>query len=218
MKMLILAVLLFSSTAFATPGGEGNNSGCNGVGNANSPCSTTDSGNSHVENTNISTSRSGAYSRSVSSGGDAFSNSTSTGGEASSNSTSTGGNATGGNVTITNNTPSKVRQEVEYRGRLKNTPDVGAPALATGGDEVCMGSTSAGVAGPGFGISAGGTWTDENCNMRRNAALLYNMGHTQTANMLICADEKIAAAFAASGEFACPVKPTPVAADRDLYR
>ncbi len=35
------AVMAFSASAMATPGGEGENVGCNGVGNPNSPCETT---------------------------------------------------------------------------------------------------------------------------------------------------------------------------------
>lgn len=34
----LIAALAFAVTAHATSGGEGNNTGCNGVGNANSPC------------------------------------------------------------------------------------------------------------------------------------------------------------------------------------
>ena len=47
MKSLILTVLasmVLAGTALATPGGEGNNQGCNGNGNPNSPCGTTNEG------------------------------------------------------------------------------------------------------------------------------------------------------------------------------
>ena len=36
--ILAAALMLAVSSAHATPGGEGNNTGCNGVGNPNSPC------------------------------------------------------------------------------------------------------------------------------------------------------------------------------------
>lgn len=108
---------------------------------------------------------------------------------------------------------------LSIEGGHKNTPQVTAPALSTGGNEVCMGSTSVGGSAPGVGVSFGSTWVDENCNMRRNAAMLHNMGHTKTANILLCSDTKIAAAFEASGEFKCP--PAPPSApinNSDLYR
>lgn len=39
MKLAIAAALLVATgSAFATKGGEGNNTGCNGQGNPNSPC------------------------------------------------------------------------------------------------------------------------------------------------------------------------------------
>lgn len=44
-KMFVLvAMLALSGVAFADGGGEGNNTGCNGVGNPNSPCDTSGSG------------------------------------------------------------------------------------------------------------------------------------------------------------------------------
>ena len=35
---LIVSLSLIATSAFATSGGEGNNTGCNGQGNENSPC------------------------------------------------------------------------------------------------------------------------------------------------------------------------------------
>jgi hypothetical protein len=40
-------------------------------------------------------------------------------------------------------------------------PAVVAPSLTTTLSETCMGSTSMGIAGAGFGISFGSTWKDE---------------------------------------------------------
>jgi hypothetical protein len=60
-SILLSAALCFSSVAFATPGGEGNNTNCNGVGNPNSPCVPSvkppDNGsvNSSNKNTNTNT-------------------------------------------------------------------------------------------------------------------------------------------------------------------
>jgi hypothetical protein len=44
-RTFLAALVMFASfAAMATPGGEGNNTGCNGVGNANSPCTGTGNG------------------------------------------------------------------------------------------------------------------------------------------------------------------------------
>ena len=91
-----------------------------------------------------------------------------------------------------------------------------------------VGSTSGGASGPGFGVSLGSTWTDEDCERRKNAAILFNMGHAATARHLLCSNPAIAAAFAASGEFQCAAAVQPTAgnaapaqvsaANSDLYR
>lgn len=52
---------------------------------------------------------------------------------------------------------------------LKTVPDVVAPGLVTTMTETCMGSTSAGVAWLGFGITGGTTWVDEGCRDRLDA-------------------------------------------------
>ena len=43
--VLMVAMLALSGAAFASTGGEGNNVGCNGVGNVNSPCVSNGGGN-----------------------------------------------------------------------------------------------------------------------------------------------------------------------------
>lgn len=77
-----------------------------------------------------------------------------------------------------------------------------APAL-TSGDDTCMGSSSVGGQGVGFGFSVGSTWTDENCIRLKNARLLYNMGRAATAQMLMCQDEAVRAAAKATGDPMC---------------
>ena len=63
-----------------------------------------------------------------------------------------------------------------------------------------MGSTTMGGAGPGFGVSFGTTWTDNNCKMLKNARELHNMGMRAAALTLLCrGDEAIREALEVTG-------------------
>jgi hypothetical protein len=85
---------------------------------------------------------------------------------------------------------------------IKNVPAVVAPAL-TSSNDTCMGSTSIGGAGVGFGISIGSSWTDDNCVMLKNSRELYNMGMKGAAMARMCMDEKNKEALELTG-FVCP--------------
>ena len=77
-----------------------------------------------------------------------------------------------------------------------------AAPLAVGADS-CMGSTSAGGQGVGFGLSLGTTWHDDNCERRHDAVTLHNLGQSGAALALMCQDEKVARAMLDAGH-ACP--------------
>lgn len=99
------------------------------------------------------------------------------------------------NITTTNN-GSDLR---------KSVPGVIAPSLTTTLSETCMGSTSMGVAGAGFGVSFGSTWKDDACVRRLDSRELRSFGAGLAPNDAIlfhfaakermCADPKIRAAF-----------------------
>ena len=84
-------------------------------------------------------------------------------------------------------------------------PAVVAPSLTTTLSETCMGSTSMGVAGAGFGISFGSTWKDDACVRRLDSRELRSFGSGLAPNDAIlfhfaakermCADPKIRQAF-----------------------
>lgn len=95
------------------------------------------------------------------------------------------------NIQFNTTAPTNTKQTVEYEGtyKLKNVPNVGAPPLTTSND-TCMGSTTAGVAVAGFGISFGSTWTDANCVMLKNGREMWNMGMRAAAIARMCMDEK----------------------------
>ena len=81
----------------------------------------------------------------------------------------------------------------------RNTPSVSPPGLAAAGIESCLGSTSGGISGSGFGISVGGSYTDKPCNLRLYARTLYAMGHRVAATQILCNDPDVAQALAVEG-------------------
>ena len=74
-------------------------------------------------------------------------------------------------------------------------PNVYAPGLAAAGAEVCLGSVSAGGAGAGFGVSIGGTYVDQECQLRLNARTLATLGYTVAAREEMCIDSGVRAAM-----------------------
>ena len=89
------------------------------------------------------------------------------------------------------------RNVVDYAGeyKLKNVPNVNAPALTTTMTETCMGSTSAGGAVAGFGLSFGTTWRDSACVRRLDARELNSLGYRLGAKELMCDSENVRAAL-----------------------
>lgn len=116
--------------------------------------------------------------------------------------------ANGGNQdshqSITFNSPAESRQLIEYSGTqtIKNVPSVAGPPLTTSND-TCMGSTSGGINGPGFGLSIGSTWADGNCKLLKNSRELWNMGMKAAAMALMCTDSANREALELTG-FECP--------------
>lgn len=230
-KHLVVALVssLFLSIAYAGQGGEGNNTGCNGVGNPNSPCGGNTGGGNGGNGGNGGSGGTGGTggtgigvgvglgigvgtaqaSSSVKSEIDVKnSNNVFTvaeGGKASSSSYSGVVGSGNSNVKVTvegDKVPEK--QEIHYSGTytVKNVPNVGAAAL-TSSNDTCMGSSSGGAAGPGFGLSIGTTWTDNNCKMLKNSRELWNMGMKAAALALMCNDSDNRAALEVTG-YVCP--------------
>ena len=78
-------------------------------------------------------------------------------------------------------------------------PNVNAPNLATTLTETCMGSTSAGAAGAGFGFSFGTTWRDSACIRRLDARQLSAFGDVATGREIMCDSELVREAAARAG-------------------
>lgn len=78
-------------------------------------------------------------------------------------------------------------QKVSGTQTIKNVPGVYAPAL-TSSNDTCMGSSSFGAAGAGFGLTIGTTWTDANCIMLKNSREMFNMGMQDASFARLCMD------------------------------
>ena len=98
-----------------------------------------------------------------------------------------------------------MRNSNSYRDRYQ-APGVGAPGLAAGGIDACLGSASGGVSGPGFGLSFGSTYPEKDCNLRQYSRTLQGLGHKAAATQMLCYNGEVADALAASG-YACRVGP-----------
>ena len=80
----------------------------------------------------------------------------------------------------------------------RNTASAYSPALVAS-SETCVQSQSAGAQGPAFGISLGFSHTNEGCEMRRNAGMLFALGNKGAAIELLCQDDDIRAALLSAG-------------------
>ena len=85
---------------------------------------------------------------------------------------------------------------------VKNVPNVSGPNLITSND-TCMGSSSGGVSGPGFGVSLGSTWTDEQCKRLKMSRELWNKGMKAASLAMDCMDPAAKTALELTGT-KCP--------------
>lgn len=89
-----------------------------------------------------------------------------------------------------------------YINHERNVASAYAPNIVSSND-TCMGSISAGGQGASFGISLGSTYTDNDCILRKDARLLYNMGLKETAIHLLCSKDSLRDALVSSN-IGCP--------------
>jgi hypothetical protein len=125
------------------------------------------------------------------------------GGTSSSSTGGSVGNVTNGSATSGNSQTINITSPSETTQTVKNVPSMFSGAL-TSSNDTCMGSTTMGGAGPGFGVSFGTTWTDNNCKMLKNARELHNYGMKAAALALLCkGDESVREALEVTG-YTCP--------------
>ena len=107
------------------------------------------------------------------------------GGSAKSNANS-GGNVQ--NVTVTDS------GQTQYSGKyeVKNVPSVFTGNVYP--TAPCMGSSTVGGAGVGFGFSVGTSWTDDECGIRETSRSFSGLGLKEDAVKVLCTSKYAAAA------------------------
>lgn len=101
----------------------------------------------------------------------------------------------GANAFLQNN----ISSNVQGTDMSSMVPTTIAPNLATTLTETCMGSTSAGASGAGFGFSFGTTWRDSACVRRLDARQLSAFGDISTAREMMCDSELVREAAVRAG-------------------
>lgn len=87
-------------------------------------------------------------------------------------------------------------------------PGIGAPGIAVS-IGTCLGSSSGGISGPGFGIAFGGSQEDKACQARQDAIVFAQLGRRDIALIrMVCGNPESAAAAAAAGA-PCPLAAQP---------
>ena len=106
----------------------------------------------------------------------------------------------GGANSNTSNTNVTVEgDKVTYEAQKRDPVSTAYSAPLTTSNGTCMGSTSAGAQGVGFGVSFGSTWTDTSCDLRYDAEALRAAGLHGAARERLCQKPEIAKAMEAAG-------------------
>lgn len=88
---------------------------------------------------------------------------------------------------------------MEYSGKyeVKNVPSVFSGNVYP--TSPCMGSSSVGGAGVGFGFSVGTSWTDDECGIRETSRSFNGLGLKDDAIKVLCTSKYAAAAPSCAG-------------------
>ena len=106
-------------------------------------------------------------------------------------------------------TRSDTDSTVTTNGNMNTTitqppPSAISPQFSTGNNnDLCTIGVAGAVQTQILGISAGGTFTEENCQRLKNAKVLYDMGMKVAAVSVMCQDEKVFDAMMHAGT-PCP--------------
>jgi hypothetical protein len=180
-----------ASIAGASAGASATNTGGNSH-NANSLSNT--GGNS--QNNNSATNTGGNSQNSNNSFGGTV-NSTSTPTANGGTSQNSFGNTGNTSLGVTVDTPVTVSNQFNTTHNMAKIPiqqAYAAPLSASNG--TCMGSSSGGAQGMGFGVSLATTWHDTGCDRRYNAQMLNQLGARDAALALMCQEPQVRAAMA----------------------
>jgi len=105
-------------------------------------------------------------------------------------------------------TISTTTQTVTTNGEMTTTvkqppPSAISPQISTGSGDLCTVGVAGAVQTQILGISAGTTFTEENCVRLKNSKALYDMGMKVAAVSLLCTDKQIFNAMMMAGT-PCP--------------
>ena len=156
--------------------------------------------NSTSENTNLNTNNSTSVSTNTNNNNNV---SSSTSEVTTNNQNVNTNNNTSQNVN-TNNSTSVSSQRVTQTVKSP-PPSAIAPSIMSYSQDLCTTGASAAVQTQIFGVSAGKSVRDENCERLKNSKALYDMGMKVAAVALLCQDEKVFRAMEQSGS-PCPYK------------
>ena len=106
----------------------------------------------------------------------------------------------GGGSGPSNNNPFYSQSDVTVR----TTPTVYAPPVS--GGNPCTLAVSGGVSVIGWGAAAGGTFVDQDCARRQQAAMMHNAGYAGPAKEMMCDDKSAYYAFRRAGQ-PCQLRP-----------
>lgn len=215
MKAIITAaaiLALSASTAWANPGNNGGGNGGCGNGQTTNGCgvqggtggqggtgiggSVLGSGNSSNSNRNTNLQAQGQQQGQQQ-------NAVAVQGQSSRNDNRSSARNTNSNANSGNNSAQSVTVQGDHyeAARIPVATAYAAPLAASNG--TCMGSSSVGGQGVGFGISIGSTWNDKSCDLRYDAEALRQAGQPLAAIARLCQKPEIASAMSAAGT-PCP--------------
>ena len=106
--------------------------------------------------------------------------------------------------TNTSTSTSSATQKVTQRIKTA-PPSAVSPSIMSYSQDLCTTGASGAVQTQIFGVSAGKSIRDENCERLKNSKALYDMGMKVAAVALLCQDEKVFRAMEQSGS-PCPYK------------
>lgn len=102
-------------------------------------------------------------------------------------------------ATSSSDNANNASQSVNFEAQERAPVNTAYAAPLVSGEDTCMGSSSIGGQGVGFGISIGTTWTDENCQRLKNSRQLAAMGFRRASVALLCVNDDVARAMEAAG-------------------
>ncbi len=160
----------------------------------------------NVTNTNTSTVNSTSNNTNLSTNSNTNINTSTSSSTVNTQNTNNNTNVNSSQNVNTNNSTSTSSATQKVTQRIKTAPPSAvAPSIMSYSQDLCTTGASAAVQTQIFGVSAGKSVRDENCERLKNSKALYDMGMKVAAVALLCQDYKVFRAMEQSGS-PCPYK------------